>query len=324
MNDLLLIGAGLIALLVGAELLVRGGSLLARRLGVSPIVIGLTIVAVGTSAPELAVGVNAATVGAGDLAFGNIIGTNIVNLLLILGLSALMRPLPLQQTTRRFDLPMMAVAAGVLVLLSVDRNLSTLDGVLLLAVAAGYTIRLLIVSRRESKALVREFEREYPSPRNPRDIRGASLETAALLGGIVIIVLGAEWLVRGAVSFARAAGISDVVIGLTIVAIGTSAPEFMSTIVSTIRNERDIAVGNLIGSSVYNIALILGATALAAAPDGVVIADPYALVDLLILVGVVLLCVPVFLSGRRLSRLEGGIFVLLYAGYLTWLMTTRT
>lgn len=318
----LLIVIGLVALAVGAEVVVRSSSRVARRLGVSPMIIGLTIVSATTSVPELAVGIDAALIGAPDLAVANIAGTNAVNLLLILGLSALLRPIPLQARTVRPDLPMMACAAVAALLLAIDRTISQLDGALLLMIAIGYTAVIIRSSRRDRARVRAEYAAESPAP--PR--RAASrliLELVSLLAGIVIVVLGADWLVNGAVDFARRFGISDAVIGLTIVAIGTSAPELAMMIITTARNHRDVAIGNLIGSSVYNIAFILAMTALVV-PGGLHITTEVVRIDLPIMTAATLACVPVFIGDRRVTRLEGGLFVLSYAAYLSYLILVRT
>ncbi|WP_194395706.1 calcium/sodium antiporter [Microbacterium atlanticum] len=318
---------GLVALIIGAELVVRYGARLARRLGVPPIVVGLTIVSLGTSAPELAVGIDAVMRGVGSLAVGNIVGTNIVNLLLILGLSALLRPIAFGMQTLRLDLPAMAAASILLLILTLTGaasdtgSLSRVDGVALLMLAVIYTVALVRATRRESVSVQREFAEEYPSTRRgPLATLG---QAGLLLVGIAVIVLGASWLVDGAVELAEALGVSDAIIALTIVAVGTSAPELATTIVSTIRGDRDIAIGNLIGSSTYNLTAILGASLLFA--DQPLPLDPdLVFVDLPIMTLVALVCIPVFLTGRRVTRVEGGFFVAAYVCYLAYLLIART
>lgn len=313
----LLIVGGLLGLLGGAELLVRGGTGLALRLGIAPIVVGVTVVSLGTSMPELAIGIDAARQGSAGLAVGNIVGTNLVNLLLILGLSALIAPIALDTRTVRFDLPCMTAVSVVLLVVALDGTLGTLDAVVLLVIGIAYTLGVLRTSRQESPTVQEEYQADY-EPKNARPW----LHLVSLLVGIVIIVVGATLLVDGAVDAARAFGVSDAVIGLTIIAIGTSAPELVTTIVSTIRGNRDIALGNLLGSSVYNIAIILGVTILAA-PGAVPVPDEILGGDLLLMVGAAIACVPVFLSGRRITRAEGGVFVAAYVAYLTWLLISQ-
>jgi cation:H+ antiporter len=315
MTNLLLLVLGLAALLAGAEVLVRGGTGLAEWLGIRPMIVGLTIVSLGTSAPELAVGIDAVLSGSPGLAVGNIVGTNLVNVLFILGLSALLVPVLFQRQTLTFDLPAVSAAALVLYLLALDGDLGRLDGLLLLALGAVYTLLLLRMGRRDAAD-----ETVAPAASgDPRPLRSS----VQLVVGLVVIVVGAELLVDGAVSGAEALGVSEAVIGLTVVAIGTSAPELVTTLVSTLRGDRDIAVGNLLGSSIYNIAVVLGLTVVVA-PDGVPVPPEVLAADLLLLVVVAVAAVPVFVSGARITRVEGAAFVVTYLGYLTWLLMDRT
>lgn len=322
MLDAIMWGAiGLVALIAGAELVVRGGSVLAARLGVSPLIIGLTIVAIGTSTPELAVGIDAAAQGNGSLAVGNIAGTNTVNILLILGFSAAIRPLSIRLQTLRLDLPMIVFASLLLLGMAWDGLLTRFEGLILVLLALVFTAAVVHVARRESANVRAQFAGEFGAPAH--SARAIFLEVLALLAGIAIIVAGAHWLVDGAVVLARLWGVSDAFIGLTIVAIGTSAPELVTTVISTIRNERDIAIGNLLGSSVYNILFILGLTCLVPAA-GVEIGQHLVLIDIPVMTAVAIACVPVFSSGRRVTRIEGMAFVTAYLGYLSYLIITRT
>ncbi|OBF32919.1 sodium:calcium antiporter [Mycobacterium sp. ACS1612] len=311
--------AGLAALIVGAALVVRGGARVAARFGVSPIVVGLTVVSIGTSMPELAVGVVAALEDNGALAVGNITGTNVVNLLLVLGLSALLVPLSLQIRTLRFELPVMAGAAALLWLLAADGVLSRFDGLVMALGAVVYTVAVVRAARRESQDVAAEFTEAYPKAQSER----TGLHVGMTLVGIVVIVLGAERLVDAAVGMARGFGVSDALIGLTVVAIGTSAPELVTTVVSTVRGERDIAIGNLLGSSIYNILLILGVTSLVPA-HGLTLPPEMVRIDIPIMVAVAIVCVPIFVSGRRVSRFEGGAMVCAYAAFLVFLLLTQT
>lgn len=313
---------GLLVLILGAELLTRSGITLARQLGIAPIIIGLTIVALGTSAPELAVGIDAALIGNGALAVGNIAGTNTVNVLLILGLSALLRPLALQTDTLTLDLPAMLIAGLLMLGLSADGSLSRLDGAVLLAAGGVYTV-LVVRSARRSRRLVQvEDPLKEGGSGGPKGNR-ALISIAQLLAGIILVVVSADWLVTGAVGLARLWGVSDAFIGLTVVAIGTSAPELVTTVMSTLRGERDVAIGNLIGSSVYNICVILGVTSLI--PEtGIPVPKEVIWVDIPVMAAVALACVPVFFSGREVTRVEGGLFVMAYVGYLAGLILTRT
>ncbi len=313
---LILLGLGL--LVVGAEVMTSSAGTLARGLGISPMVVGLTVISIGTSMPELAVGIDAARQGSPELAVGNIVGTNLVNLLLILGLSALIAPVVLDRFAVRRDLPAMVVSALLLVALAADGLLSRWEGLLLCLLAVGYTLLVLRTARSGAVPEQAPVVADEPPPS-----RSTWLEVVLLVAGIGVIVLGAHLLVEGAVQSARTLGVDEAVIGLTIVAIGTSAPELVTTLVSTVRGQRDVALGNLLGSSTYNVALVLGVTVLAA-PGGVPVSGEVLGADLLLLGALALVSVPVFLSGGRISRLEGGLGVATYLVYLTWLIATRT
>ncbi|GAA3911119.1 calcium/sodium antiporter [Microbacterium invictum] len=310
---------GLVLLIVGAELIVRYGARLASRLGISSIMIGLTVVSIGTSAPELAVGIDAARIGQGSLALGNIAGTNLVNLLLIMGLAAALRLIPIALQTLRLDLPMIGAVALLLLVFVIDGRLDRIEGGVLVAVAIGYTLALVRWARRESAAVLAEYENEYHDA--PRETGSLVLAIVLLIAGIAIILLGAGWLVTGAVDLAEAMGVSSTVIGLTVIAIGTSAPELVTAIVSTYRGDRDIALGNLIGSSTYNITIILGITVLAAP-----IAVDHALVfvDIPMMIAGTFLVGTFMMSGRRLTRVEGVIMIGAYLAYLAYLLAVRT
>jgi cation:H+ antiporter len=303
--------------------MVRGSARAASRLGISPIVVGLTVVSIGTSMPELAVGVVAAVEGSGALAVGNIAGTNVVNLLFVLGLSALILPLAIEMRTLRFELPVMAGAAVLLWVLAANGVLSRIDGVILVTGAAAYTFAVIRASRRETREAAAEFAESYPAEATRPGRHRTVLDVGMMLGGIAVVVLGAEWLVDAAVGMAREFGVSDALIGLTVVAIGTSAPELVTTVVSTVRGDRDIAVGNLLGSSIYNILLILGVTCLVP-PHGLELTPALVRIDIPIMVAVALACIPIFITGRRVGRIEGGAMVVGYLAYLAFLLATQT
>lgn len=314
---------GVVAVVGGAELVVRGGAKIAARLGISPLVIGLTVVAIGTSAPELAVGIDAALQGNGALAVGNIAGTNTFNLLFILGLMALIKPLTLSPQTLRFDLPFMVAAAVLLLVMGLDGAISTAEAVVLIAGALLFIVLTIRNARRQSAAVREEFEHEYGRRESQHPRRDLVVNSLFLFGGLAVIVFGADLLVDGAVELAQNFGVSDAFIGLTVVAIGTSAPEIVTAIVATIRNERDLAVGNLLGSSVFNILLILGVTGVVDVTD-IPVPQELAFIDLPVMVAVTLLCIPVFLSHKLVSRFEGTIFVAAYVGYFIYLIAART
>jgi cation:H+ antiporter len=305
--------AGLVVITLGAELLLRTASRLAALLGLEPIVIGLTVVAIA-----------AASGGSSELAVANIAGTNIANILLILGLSAAIRALPLRQLSIRLDVPLMIATSIVLVIMAADGILSTVDGVLLILGALIYFVALLKVTRREKSSIKREYAEEY-SPGALFRRTGPLTVLTNLLGlaaGIALTIFGAELLVDGAVAMARALGVSDAIIGLTIVAVGTSAPELATTLVATIKDDRDVAVGNLLGSSITNILFILGIT-IVASPNDLEVGREILLFDLPLSAAVAIACYPVFRSGQRVSRLEGVIFVSLYVLYVGVLIFIR-
>ncbi len=331
MGDPLLLVVGLVAVIIGAELVVRHGAGLAARFGIPPMLVGMTVVALATSVPELAVGLSAARQGSPDLAVGNIVGTNLVNILLVLGLSAAIRAITFEDRTLRVDLPMMIGAAVVLLVLARDGALSTPDGLILTAVGVAYLAVTVQYGRQLSAAKVAvaaagggevagepavPSQREgSPAEQQPPLVRGVLL----LVLGLVVVVVGSELLVEGSVGIARSLGVSEAVIGLTVIAIGTSTPELVTTVVSTVRNERSLAIGNLIGSSVFNIALVLGPTVLASSGD-VPVSEAIIGGDLMVMVAVAVLCLPTFWSHRRLGRIEGGVFVAGYVAYLVWMV----
>jgi cation:H+ antiporter len=318
MNGIGLFVLGLVVLIVAAEFLVRGAARLARSMGITPLLIGLTVVSVGTSAPELAVGITASFQGAGELAVGNIAGTNVFNILFILGLSAMLQPLPLHLHVLRLELPVIVAAAALMTVLAWDGVLSRLDGIAMFSASVFYTFALVRMSRQETRPVQEEFIEMYGangSLNGPKITQTRIKSAAALAVGLGLSVLGAEWLVSGAVGVARTLGISEALIGLTIVAVGTSAPELVTTVVATLKDERDVAVGNLLGSSIYNILVILALTCIAA-PDGLPVERQLMLVDIPLMTGVALACVPVFITGKRVSRREGALFMTIYLTYM--------
>ena len=312
--------AGLVALVVGADLLVRGASRLALSFGISPLVVGLTIVAFGTSAPEMAVSVNAALDGKGDLAIGNVVGSNIFNVLFILGISALITPLVVHKQLIRQEVPIMLGASLLLLVLALDGGLSMTDGALLFALLLAYTAFLIVQSRRESAA-----DRAEAWPEGGAAAAGSWgsklwVQLVQIVAGLVGLVLGAEWLVAAAVSFAKAWGVSDLVIGLTIVAAGTSLPEVAASIVAAIKGERDIAVGNVVGSNTFNILGCLGLSGLVSGSTGLAVAQTVMAFDIWVMLAVALACLPVFTTGREIARWEGAVFLVYYIAYVSYLV----
>jgi cation:H+ antiporter len=318
--NLLLFFAGLVSLVLGANLLVRGASRLALSFGISPLVVGLTVVAFGTSAPELAVSVGAVAAGQTDIAVGNVVGSNIFNVLFILGASALIVPLAVDVQLIRQEVPIMVGASALLLVLGLDGRLGGLDGALLLALLVAYTAFLVLQSRREGQAARDEFEQENrPAAPGAWDARWP-VQVLLVAAGLVALVLGSGWLVTAAVAFARAIGVSDVVIGLTIVAAGTSLPEVAASITAALKGERDIAVGNVVGSNLFNILGCLGLSSLVAGEPGLGVAASLLTFDVWVMLAVALACLPVFATGREIARWEGAVFVAYYAAYVAYLI----
>lgn len=317
---MLLIGLGLLA--AGAEMLVRGGSALAARLGVSSLVIGLTIVAFGTSAPELAVSAKAALKGQSDIALGNVVGSNIFNVLFILGVSSLITPLVVSQQLVRIDVPIMIGVSSIVFFMSLDGKLGKIDGVILFAVFLAYTYLAIKIGKKESRQVEEEYEREFGEKKVTNDKSGKKIliQAALILGGLALLVLGARLFVDASIEVARSFGISELVIALTIVAAGTSMPEVATSIMASIRGERDIAVGNVVGSNIFNLAAILGISSLLAGPEGIRVSSAVFSFDLPVMIAVAGACLPIFFTGHKISRWEGGVFLLYYVLYVTYLI----
>ncbi len=323
MNFLLFL-AGLTALVIGAELLVRSASRLALSLGLSPLVVGLTIVAFGTSAPELAVSVGSALKGQTEMAVGNAVGSNIMNVLFILGSSALIVALSVHVQVIRQEMPVLIGATLLFVAFASDGRIGTLEGMVLLTAMLAYTLFLIVQSRREAPEVQEHYgEHLTPVQRTPRSkawIDRLPVQVLLLLAGLALLVLGADWLVTAAVAMARALGVSEVVIGLTIVAAGTSAPEAATSIMAALKGERDMAVGNIVGSNIFNLLGCLGTAALVAPADGLPVPNSVLHFDLWVLTAVTLACLPIFISGREIARWEGGVFLAYYLAYVTYLI----
>ena len=317
LTHLLLFLLGLAALVAGAEALVRGASKIALSLGISPLVVGLTIVAVGTSSPEVAVSVGAALDGSTDIAVGNVVGSNIFNVLFILGVSALITPLVVHSQIIRQEVPIMIGASVVLVVMVLDGRLGRWESALLLALLAGYMVFLVRQSRAESLDIREEYEGAVR--RNGAWDSHWAVQVLLIVLGLGLLVLGSEWLVDAAVAFARALGVSDLVIGLTIIAAGTSMPEVATSITAALRGERDIAVGNVIGSNTFNILGCLGLSGVVSG-SGLDIAPAVLNFDLWVMVAVAFAALPVFLLRNEIGRRRGLMFLAFYAAYVAYLI----
>lgn len=319
MTILLLLG-GLILLIAGAESLVRGASRLALGLGLSPLIIGLTVVAIGTSSPELAVSLHSSIIGQSDIVIGNVLGSNIFNILLILGLSGAIAPLMVTQKLIKLDIPVLILVSAALLMMCLDGSVGLVDGLVLLASGIVYIIYSAYSSFRENNRIKAEYRAEYGFRNGKQDIqRKWYIQSAFVIAGLGMLILGSRWLVGSAVSIARYLGISEMIIGLTIIAAGTSLPELATSVLASIRGERDIAVGNVVGSNLMNIMIILGLSAVIA-PGGLSVEKSTLRFDLPIMVTVAFACFPVFFSGQRISRWEGLLFISYYIIYVLYLV----
>jgi len=310
---------GLVLLVAGAELLVRGAAAIASRLGIQPVIIGLTVVAFGTSAPELAVSVGAAASGSSDVAFGNVVGSNIANILLILGASAVVGGLAVSQRIVRIDVPLLMLASIVTLLMSLDNEIGRLDGLLLFAGVLVYTGWLIRDSRRESAAVEEEYEESIGALEVPVVDRPLPVQVALLVIGLAALVGGAQLLVDAATSIATAMGVSELVVGLTVVSVGTSLPELATSITAAFRGQRDIAVGNVIGSNLFNLMCVLGATGMIA-PSGIPVADASLRLDLPVMLAATFVLAPIFWNRFEIRRWEGIVLITFYALFVGYLV----
>lgn len=312
--------AGGALLVIGAELLVRGASRLAAVAGISPLVIGLTVVAFGTSAPELAVTVGSAYVGQPDVAIGNVVGSNIFNVLFILGISALIVPLVVAQQLVRLDVPVMIGASLLMLALALDGHIGRLDGLFLFALLVGYVVFLIRLSRRETAEVKSEYQEAFgEAPGRSR----TPLDVGFVVAGLALLVLGAQWLVDAAVAIASGLGVSQLVIGLTIVAAGTSLPEVATSVLAAVRGERDIAVGNVVGSNIFNILGVLGVSSLVS-PAGVAVSTGALTFDIPVMIAVAIAALPILFTGYTIARWEGAVFLAYYVAYTTYLVLDAT
>lgn len=313
---------GLILLVVGGDLLVRGASNLARAFGLSPLVIGLTVVAFGTSAPEMAVSVQSALSDNPDIALGNVVGSNIFNVLFILGMSALITPLVVQQQMVKREVPIMIAASLLLLVFAWSGSISRWEGAVLFAGIITYTWFAVRSARAESQAVQKEYAEEFGTPGDTAELKSTKkllISLALVASGLVILVFGSDLLVEAAVTLARGWGISELVIGLTIVAAGTSLPEVAASVIAAFKGERDIAVGNVVGSNIFNILSVLGLSAVVS-PHGVGVSQGALSFDIPVMIAVAGACLPVFFIGYTISRANGVMFLFYYVAYTAYLV----
>ncbi|QDU55423.1 Inner membrane protein YrbG [Aeoliella mucimassa] len=309
-------------MIAGGELLVRGASNLAAAAKVSPLIIGLTVVAFGTSAPELAVSIQSCYEGKTDLAVGNAVGSNISNLLFILGVSAIAAPLAVSLRLFRLDIPAMIVAALMLLGFGWDGKLDRVEGAVCFLTLVCYFIFTVRQGRRESAIAAAESQiavQEITYDPKKSTAKDTILDVVKLLIGLALLVKGADWLVKACVSLAQGFGVSELVIGLTVVAIGTSLPELVTSLMASLRGERDLAVGNVVGSNILNILLVLGLSSVVA-PDGINVDRQSLAFDIPVLIAMSVAAIPVFFSGMVISRIEGIAMLLYYLSYLGYLV----
>ncbi|MEC7856339.1 MAG: calcium/sodium antiporter [Verrucomicrobiota bacterium] len=310
-TDLIYLLLGIIGLYFGAEWLVGGSSKLALKVGVSPLVIGLTVVALGTSAPELAVCLRLNFEGRPDAAIGNIVGSNICNILLILGFSSLIRPLKVHRQIIRKELPILLIVSFALILMLINQEVAKWEGVVLCAGIVIYILSSFKGANNNNESVGEDLSLADVSVEDRRHSKTFPL-VLLLLSGLILLVLGASFFEKGGIGLAKSFGVSEAVIGLTLLAFGTSLPELATSLVACIKNEGDIIAGNAIGSSIFNILAILGITAMFKP----LLVNDINLIDYSIMIGVVILCWLFVFKKMNLNRIKGGLFLCLYAGYI--------
>lgn len=312
-TEVILIIVSLILLYLGAGWLVSGASSLAVKLGVTPLIIGLTVVAFGTSTPELIVSIQAALNGNGGISIGNVVGSNIFNIGIILGLSAICYPIRIKAEVLRLDIPVMLVTALLFLVFFLNHELSRWEGIVLVTGSILYTWFNIAKAKKANNQVQEEFQEIIPKKR-----RHWGIDVLLIILGLVILIFGSDLLVGNAVSLARHFQVSDAVIGLTIVAAGTSMPELATSVVAAIKKQSDIAIGNVVGSNIYNILIILGVSTLITpvkAPD-------IALTDILVMVGISVILIPFVKSGFILKRWEGAVLLAVYGAYMFYILTS--
>lgn len=319
---ILLLLAGLVLLVVGAELLVRGASDVATRFGISPLIVGLTIVAYGTSSPEMAVSIQSGLAGNADIALGNVIGSNIFNVLMILGIAALIAPMMVANQLIRIDVPIMIGVSVLALVFGADGKISRVDGIILFILAILYTAFQIYEGRKQSKASALENSENgiFKQRITPQRLM---INVGLILAGLVLLVLGSQFLIDSSITIAKVLGVSDLVIGLTIVAAGTSLPELASSVVASIKGEQDIAVGNVVGSNIFNILAVLGLSAVVSA-NGINVSQAALRFDVPVMIAVAIACLPIFSSGQSISRWEGILFLFYYIAYTAYLILQST
>ena len=311
---------GLVCLVFGAEWLVRGASTVATKLGVAPIVVGLTVVAFGTSAPEMAVSVSGALSGNADVAIGNVVGSNTFNILAILGLSAAISGLSIEQRLLKFDIPVLILITVVVYGLILNDVVGRIEGAVLFVGVIAYTSWLLRGARKgESPAVEAEYKEAVESVEGSTFSQSLAFQIGLVLVGLALLVLGSQLLVNSATEIASALGVSDLVIGLTVVAAGTSLPELATSVLAAIRGQRDIAVGNVVGSNIFNLLAVLGASA-AVSSNGVAVNSEVIRLDFPVMLAATIVLLPICWNGFMIKKWEGSFLVVFYIAYVAYLI----
>lgn len=306
---------GFIALYFGAEWLVRGAGGFGLKVGLTPVVVGLTIVAFGTSSPELFVSLQAALDGKGDISLGNVIGSNICNIALILGLSSVIRPMTVQAQFIKFDTPVMIGISVLVVGFLWDGIITFGEGLFLFILLIGYILMNIYLSKKETAKISTEFEELEELEEAAHDSTWKAI--TLIIVGLMGLYFGSKWFVEGAVLLAKGWGVTDAVIGITVIALGTSLPELATSVVAAIKKSGDIAIGNIIGSNVFNLLGILGVTAMVVPLTAANITT----IDYLVMLGVSILILPMMRIGMKITRIEGVILLLIYVAYTYYLFT---
>lgn len=318
--SILVLVVGVVCLVFGAEWLVKGASSIATRFGVAPIVIGLTVVAFGTSAPELAVSISGAVSGNADVALGNVVGSNTFNILLILGISAAVSGLSINQRLLKTDIPILVVVSVVVYLLTLNDVIGRLEGLLLFAGVLAYVGWLLRGSKKDSNPMVdEEYDSAVVAIEQSVVARPVAFQLGLVILGLALLIIGSQMMVGAATDIASALGVSELVIGLTVVAGGTSLPELATSVMAAIRGQRDIAVGNVVGSNLFNLLCVLGASA-AVSSSGIAVNREVIRLDFPVMLAATIILVPICWNGFMIKRWEGVILVASYVAYVAYLV----
>ena len=305
---------GLVTLIAGGEFLVRGAVGIAQKFRLSSLVIGMTVVSFGTSAPELIVSVKAALYGSSEIALGNVIGSNIANIALVLGITVLIFPLPVDRNSKIIDWPMMFFASILFYIFALSGDISRTEGIIMFLLLIIFVVFLIWNSRRKSSKLLEEEVFVIPTPRQ------FLFALTFLLIGLVGLYFGAEWLLIGAVDIARDLGMEERVIGITIVAFGTSVPELVTSGVAAYRKETDISIGNLIGSNIFNIMAVIGITVII---KPINVSENTLNIDMIWMIGIAALLLPMLILGKKINRLKGVVLISTYVAYISILLLSQ-